>query len=101
MPFKKGNTHSKGKGRPKGSVDKPVMDVLQALEDANFNLITEIIKELKETNNVVVKLRVMMELLEYCVPKKRAVEVTQVEKHVEIEVTKDNIQELYEVARMA
>lgn len=102
MAFQKGHTHSKGKGRPKGAVSKPVIDVIQALEDANFNLIQEIIAELRGTNNTVVKLRVMMELLEYCVPKKKAVEVIQVEKGgIEIEVTKENISELYEVARMA
>jgi hypothetical protein len=101
MPFKKGHTLSKGKGRPKGTGPRPVIDVIQALQDNNFDLIQEIINELKDCNNTAIKLRTMMGLLEYCVPKKKAVEVAEVEKPQEIAVTKENIHELYEVARMA
>lgn len=52
MPFEKGHSLSKGKGRPKGSISSRSIDFAQTLERHNFNpaeALIEIYKEARKT----------------------------------------------------
>jgi hypothetical protein len=76
MPFAKGNTL--GQGRPKGSINKvneKVRQAIDALLEGHMPDFTQVLGELRE-NNPVKYTDAILRLMEYSVPKQRAVEST-------------------------
>lgn len=76
MPFAKGNTL--GQGRPKGSVNKANEKIKQAIDsllEGHIGDFTQVLGQLRETNPVKYT-DAILRLMEYSVPKQRAVEST-------------------------
>lgn len=67
MPAPKG--HERYGGRIKGTPNKKTKFVQDILDSQNFNLIEEILKNIKEVSNKADKAKLLLQLVPYCYPK--------------------------------
>lgn len=76
MPFKVG--HKRTGGRKKGTPNKNRPDLIRELEARNFNVLDEILKILPSLD-AAMKIRSLLNLMEYIYPRKRAITIDEEE----------------------
>lgn len=68
----------KGKGRPKGSENKVTSNLKEAIQELIENNISRVQEDLEQMKPEV-RTKLLFQLLDYALPKQKAVEVTEVE----------------------
>jgi hypothetical protein len=89
-----------GSGRKPGTPNKrSTLDVHGKLAAANVDLVTDILADIEKILDPVERAAARLKLLEYCAPKLKAVELSG-DLGQATPVTEDNVNELWERARL-
>ena len=92
--------YAKSGGRQKGTPNRRnKIDVYGSLEERGIDLVDEILKSLEECNEPADRLHAYFKLLEYCAPKFRAIDHPIDDDEAPINITPDNVVDLYNIAK--
>lgn len=88
-----GVVERRGKGRPKGSVNKATIALRHALEGHGFDITEKLVELYKNAENDKIKLRIAQTMLEYTHPKLKDIDIIALEdgKDQPAEATQVNV----------